>query len=182
MFTVADRNTSIDSAEDLIKSNLPIYGMINHKDLIWQEEIRDRYLAIDTFQACAVRLFKGDRIACIGNEYIVSLYVYENETIHISKNSLVSRASAYVFSQDSPLRLTLTRVLLKMEEGGLIHLLYLRRDWLKKAKNLEDTNTFEAFDIKQLIPTLSILFGGWAFAFIALSVEFIVYKLKRHTF
>lgn len=113
IITVADRSSAIDSAEDLINSNLSVYGFKSHKELILYDEIRDRFLEITTFKECVDRLLlEGDRISCIAEGYFLRWFVYENATIHISKDNLASRAFAYTFSHDSPFRLKFTWTLL----------------------------------------------------------------------
>lgn len=63
--TVTVYSPTIDSAADLINSNLSIYGIVSIKDLIPYERIRERFIAIDQFTECAKRLVKGDHIACL---------------------------------------------------------------------------------------------------------------------
>lgn len=108
--TVSSRIPTTDSAEDLMNSNLSIYGTTGYKDIILRTEIRNLYREIGAFKECADRLLRGDKVACIEESWILRFFLYENATVHVSENYLVSRAYAQVFPENSPLRFKFTKV------------------------------------------------------------------------
>lgn len=179
VLTLADLGPTIDSAEDLMNSDLGIYGGGHHRDLIWHETIKKRYVPFDSFRNCTANLLKGDRIACIIDEYIISYYLYENATIHISKQTLATRAAAHGISEISPIRFKFMRGLLKMGEGGFIELLYARTKWSDSVRNREATNDFEVFSIKDLLIAFFILIGVWIFASSVFLIEIITCHIKK---
>lgn len=178
MTTVENCGPIIDSAEDLMNSSLSIYGTKGYADIIWQEEIRYSYEEIGTFKECADRLLEGENIACIEENGFLRYYLYENATVHISKDDLVSRPYAYVFSEDSPLRHKLTMILLKMGEGGIIDLIN-NHDHMYFLKDLDNSVAFEASDMEYSKTSFVILIGGWTLGIIVLVIEIAIYRIKN---
>lgn len=63
---MTDPSPAIDTTDDLVRSELQVYGTPHHKQMIVQEDIRSRYHFVNIFDECATeRLRKGDRVACI---------------------------------------------------------------------------------------------------------------------
>lgn len=178
MVTVSDQGAVIDTPEDLIKSNLSIYGTTGVQDIIPQKEIRERYREMISFKQCSDRILQGDRIACIRELGMMRFYLYENATVHISRNALVSRAHAHVLSQDSPLRRKFTWILMKMTEGGITHLFY-DHDQMHVLKNLDSFDDMDVSDIEEWSTTFFLLIGGWAFGILVLLFEIGVYNLRK---
>lgn len=178
--TVPDRAFCIETVEDLVKSNITIYGPASLKDLVWSE-IHDRYIKITEYKECFDSLVSGNRIACIGEHGHLRYNLYENSTIHISKSDVISRAAALIFSEDSPIRHKFESILLRMNQGGFTKLLLLREEMLY-AKNLDTADDFKAFDVEALSCVFSILTGGWALAVILISSELIIDKVKKSNF
>lgn len=177
--TVLDRSPNIDSVEDLINSNVSIYGKASLKDIIWYEEIRHHYHEVSQFEECMNIVFKRNRVACIsGTGSLISYFSHKNSMIHISKNNLLSRASAQVVSKDSPLLYPFTSTLLRMAEGGFIDLLRTR-DERSLLKNPRHIDGFRASNIKDLTTSFTILIGGLALATIVLSFEMIIHAMER---
>lgn len=108
MVTVSEHSPTIDTVDDLINSNLSIYGSEELLNYMLREEIRDHYRVTEEFTECLDRLFAGERLVCIRETGILGFYVYENATIHISKHALISIPYTNVMSEDSPLRIKFT--------------------------------------------------------------------------
>lgn len=98
--------------------------------------------------------------------------MYENSTIHISKENLLTQTFVHIFPEDSPLKHKFKWILLKMADGGISQLLYDKKneDFLR---NLDDTNEFGGSDVQDLSIGFSVVIVGWVFGIIALFIEFV---------
>lgn len=170
---VPDERSNIDTVEELIGSGLSVYGRLNYKDLITDEEIRKRFHP-DTIDGCFNRLFKAEKIVCIYPDLFVKFYIYENQTTHISKGGLSERSLSYTFAEDSPLRSKFSWVLQKMSEAGLIRLFYERHN-MYFLRNYAESNTEESLDMIKLKIVFYILMGGWLLAVLAFLLENVYY-------
>lgn len=150
--TVPNHMSSIESTEDLINANLTIYGHRNLKDLIiWDAEINNHFQEINNFAECLNRVvFEHERAACMYPKMYANLHVYENETIHISKDHLAQRLATYIFSEDSPLLHKFNSILSRLLEGGFLELL-IEREERYFEKNLDEKNDVKGLNIYDLI-------------------------------
>lgn len=126
--TVPDRAPTIDSIDDLMKSNLTIYGMSNHKEWIWKKEIHKRYQVTNDYQACVHRFSENAPVPCICLESLTKFYLHETETIHVSSNNVAEGFSTYILAEDSPFLHKFNLILLKLSEGGFLKLFEVREE------------------------------------------------------
>lgn len=168
--TVSNRIPVIDSVEDLIGSDLTIYGTSNFKELIWDEEIRRRYNNIENFSECTHRFSKNEHVACIFVGSFIQFYFYENQTIHISRTNVVERFGTYVLGEDSPFSYKLNYILLRMTEGGLVEL-FGRREERYFPKNRDKNESETNLNLAQLFGEFSILILGWIISLLTFLME-----------
>lgn len=158
--TVPDHISSIETVEDLINFNLVVYGKMNYKELIWNDEIRNHFRAINKFTVCLNYFFKKEYVACIHSGTFTKLYIYENKTIHISKNSLAQRFRTYTFTEDLPLLKKFNLIISRLVQGGFLKLL-MDREERYCARNLDEEDDVKGLDVDDLIIIFSVLIAGW---------------------
>lgn len=168
----------INTAEELIKSNLTLFGHPSLKEIIPQKEIRDLMNFINAKSKCSSSLLEGNRIACL--EVNIHLkHIVHNATIHVSKNNLIERTAGFIFAEDSPLIRTFQSVFRRLNEGGFISLI-IDREFsygLSKYFNVENPNY--SVEMKDLVIPFSILVGSWILGMLTLCLEIITfYSIK----
>ncbi|OXU24463.1 hypothetical protein TSAR_015523 [Trichomalopsis sarcophagae] len=175
----SNRVPVIDSYGDLIKSNSVIYGVDSLKELIWQKDVRDRFRSVKETGNCFDRLLKGDSsIACVGSRFHIGYFGSESELIHVSKFNLVNRGHSYLIAEDFPLFSKIHWLLLKMNEGGLVDLMFTREACYHHFRYSENY-TVERLGLKNLHHVFTILIGFWVLATPVLCVEVITFKIKK---
>ena len=80
----------VDSAQDLIKYNLTIYGTVGIRKLLHSEEL-SHYQVMNDASYCIRQILKGDRRVCMHSSFILRFHAYEGPRIHISKEDVVEK-------------------------------------------------------------------------------------------
>ena len=124
--TVPDEALAINSIKDIIQLNYTVHGLKSYKYLILPSIIRERYHEMKNLTECINNLFNGDKIVCIYSDEFIKYYWPESFNIHISKNDFTARMCGHIVPIDWPLLKRMNWILSKMNEGGLIELLYSR--------------------------------------------------------
>lgn len=172
--TVPDHTSQIDSVDDLVGSDLKIYGWSNHKEFILNKELRQRYYEIKSFDECNNQFLRNERSVCLSDGSSLRFYVYENQTIHISRKNVMERFGTYTFGEDSPLLRKVNGVIRLMTEGGLVKLFGDRQKRHFK-KNTAENDSEKSLDITEFSVEFLILAVGLVTALLAFSLE-ITYK------
>lgn len=175
--TTPIRKSTIDSAEDLLKSNLTTFGVVlSLNELIWHKEIIERYHVVTDIKECINQLLKGKHVGCIDYESFLWYYIQESTIFHISTDNLVERGLAYTYAEDFPLRYKLNWILLKLNEGGFVNFLL---DLEKLRYNHTKYDVVEIPDIEKLVFGFYVLLSGWTLASFVFFVEIIGLKCRR---
>lgn len=176
--TARETRSTVDSADDLIKSAIPIYGVPSYKEIIRQKEIRERFDIIMNLMECFDRIRKGQEIACLYPGHTLGYYIYEDDIIHISKGNVFERTYTYTCAEDLPLLQTLNSLLLKLNEGGIIKRYFdLESLYFVKPRN-EDKVIILKLEEQAL--TFGILVMGWISGMLLLCAEQIIHTIKTH--
>ncbi|OXU24318.1 hypothetical protein TSAR_010029, partial [Trichomalopsis sarcophagae] len=177
MSTIPGYMPSVDSADDLINSDLEIHGDQFYRDFIFGKIIQDRY-HVSHISDCFRMLLNGKRIACIFENKSLRFYVYETELIHISTDSLLRRGIVFVCSEDSPFLSKMNWILTRLNGGGFIKLFYARQDlfYLKYQKD----NEKKSLDIKKITIAFQLLLGGWILSIIIVVFEIIHLHFSKY--
>lgn len=174
---VPNQIPTIDSIDDLLNSDFKIYGDLFSREIISNEQLRERYRAL-TFSECIDRLLANGHIACIYVRPFAQLYIYENQTVHISKNDIVERYYTYTFAEDSPLLHKINLIISLMAEGGLMKLF---QDHAKYhfLRSRDDREIEKGLGVDDLIVVFGILTAGSMLACFALLVEIAFKKIRK---
>ncbi|OXU30034.1 hypothetical protein TSAR_017030 [Trichomalopsis sarcophagae] len=172
----------IHTADDLIKSDLKIYGIPSNKELILENEIRERFLPMKAIKNCYYRLEKGERIACILADSLRKYYVQESKRIHISNGNLIEKPTVYVCAEDWPLLGTIQHYVLLMNAAGLIKFCQrIEKLYFAKTDCVIEETMIPA-DIK--LKNMRIIFNGliviWLLGSLSLFLEVVIFKLKKY--
>ncbi|OXU22182.1 hypothetical protein TSAR_001871 [Trichomalopsis sarcophagae] len=112
-FSAIDTNNNrfsrIDTTDELISSNLTIFGYKIYKEMIWYKEVRENLNPANSISDCFELLFKGERIACVCSDK------YES---HFGR-----KFSGFIFAEDSPFAYTFHSIFLKLSAGDFIKLI-----------------------------------------------------------
>lgn len=174
---VQQRISTIDSVEDLIESNHKIYGSRYAKELLSHiKELENRYHIINDPGECTDKLLKGDHVVCVNFDSILRYQAQESAFIHISIDSLVESSLTYTFSEDTPLLLKMNEILLRMNDGGLIGLVFDRE---KRFYVNYENNEENKFIIQNLSSILFILCVGCLCGVCSFFIEISVSKLQK---
>lgn len=171
--------SSIDSVEDLIKTNIPIYGFAGYLRLIGSDEVllRKRFHQINNFGECVDHFLRGDRVICVQSHDILRYYLRESSVIHISRENLVQMGMTYTCAEDLPLISRMNGILSKLSEGGFITF-FFGRDEIFWARNPnEDGPT--GLDLNNLTTNFYIWLGGTMSAIFIYFMEVTVYFIKK---
>lgn len=175
--TVPDWISHIDSVEDLIGSDLKIYGKLGHKEFMSNEEMRQRYYTIKNFKECNDRFLINERFVCLYSEKFLKFYIYKNQTIHISRHNVVERFATYTFGEDSPLLHEFDRVMQLMLKGGFVKLFEDRQErHFKKDSGTNDSE--KRLKLTEFIVEFLILIVGLTPALLVFLFE-ITYKVVQ---
>lgn len=175
--TAPHKHPTIDSTEDLIRSNLTVYGIPSFREIIAQEEIRERYHSVGNITECTNRLLKGENITCLYLDPWLRFFFSESEYSHISKYSFADRYLTYLFSEDSPLLSKFNGILFRLSDGGFIQLFY-SRDELYYMKS-SGTNEVKSLDLENLRFTFYFSLWSWALAIVVLFTEIIIHVIQK---
>ena len=118
---VPDTHPTIDTAEDLLKSDLIICGTLSYKELLWDLEVHDRYQLVE-YPQCVEQLRKGERVACIPGCIEARFSVHESEKFHISNQELRHFFMVFTTREDWPLLQRFNQIIRRMSEAGIIKL------------------------------------------------------------
>lgn len=120
IFIAFSQQLTIDTMDDLEKSNLDVYGSAIHKNSFEHSAIFHRYQA-DDFRICLDTLFVGEPKACIFPCSYTSI-IRESENIHVAAHSMNKMLAVYHVREDWPLLSRFDEILRKMSESGFITL------------------------------------------------------------
>ena len=169
----------IDSIEDLIRSNLTIYGWQSYKKMVWQKELWARYQRADSFllESCIGKLQEGQRVACL----LLNLYLmmYESKNIHASRDNWTDRSLVFLFAKDSPLINKFSSLLVKLSEAGFVSLFYNRdQDCFRRYRKYKSDRAINSLDLSNLVVSFYILSGGCLLGFFIFLCEVIISTTK----
>lgn len=160
MHTLPVQSLTIDTVDDLIKSNVPIYGYSGYREMMLEEAIHERYIAINDSSYCFNHLFKRDHIACIFSNVFAKIHQQGSQNIHVSKTDLLQRSVTFNFGEDSPLLYEFSLMLIRMREGGFIEVIVERYN----ARPIGDSNENDleiSLDMSSFVTAFKILVGVW---------------------
>lgn len=182
--TVVNRRPMIDTPEDLIKSKLNIYGMPSHKELIPQEDIRNRHRSYRHHGECAKRLSRGERVACEHVEVYLKEFYAESEYTHISKGNLIERGVGFTTAEDFPLVSKFNYILSRLKEGGFIKLFYKRlEDRLQRILDSvavsDEATVLKGLGMKDSALIFCILVMSWFLGSFACFVEVVTHHTSN---
>ena len=138
----------IDTVEDFLKSNKPLYILKSFEKVIIDLRVRKHFQFIKSFEECIWRLNNREYITCAYADSLVRYHLYESEYVHISKGTLYETNLMYVCAEDSPIRYKINNILLRFSEAGIANLMYDRakRYFLKNTEiDLQRNLTIENF-------------------------------------
>ena len=171
--TAPDYIPAIDSPDDLIRSNLPIYGQAHHREFVYHSELRERFKIIPDISECLGRLVNNEKLVCLVHSDVLKAYKCRHDEIYKAKNNLFNRPIAFTFVEDWPLASKVNTLLKGINEAGIFS--YYRDEW---ARSDEETENF-TIDMKQMTFCFSIFYRGCVLSICSLLVEVIVSRLKR---
>ena len=136
-------------------------------------EIRKRYKESKSFVECIIRLYKGQRIACLIPRNVRRIYLFENNNIYTLKFNLVERSDTFIISRDSPILYRINWFLSMMKEKGLMKGI---EDTEKRHHLKNDTeNTAEDnSNLEKLTFSFCVLISGLILGFVTFFLEVII--------
>ena len=164
---------TIESPDDVVKSNLPIYGEVHHRELVYHPQLRERYQVTCDIQICLKRLGNVENLVCLVHLDVLKAFKYLNGEIYKAKNNLVDRPIAFTFVEDWPLASKVNSLLNGIKEAG-IYSFYL--DELMKSDEKTANNVI---DMKQMRCCFSIFCCGCILSIFIFLVEHTVCILER---
>lgn len=168
----------INSIEDLVTSNLSIYGTSNHKTLIDIEEIKRRYIVISDFPKCGDLLVENKHVACVSHKNWISVYLPKNERIYTSKQELSPLPVTHTFKRDSPLRDKVGRLSMRLAESGFFKVPLSKMSeleiWRKHHRDEDKKNSVE-----NVVAYIFFLFGSWILSILIFSLEIFIFRLNK---
>ena len=173
VLTAPGYTPTIVSPDDLIDSNLSIYGEMQHQEFVYQPKLRQRFCAVNDIHICLRRLVNNERLICLSHCDVLKAYDYLNDEIYKTRQNLFDRPTAFTFVEDWPLSAKVNSLLKDMNEVGICQ--FCRDDW---ARNDEKAGE-EKIDIQQLGFCFSIFFCGCLLSICLFLVEVVVGTLKR---
>ena len=176
--TVPDRAPTIDSFNDLVKSNLIVGGASYYYNdvMIADKQLPDRYYIMD-FTECIKRIKNGIYMACVMGKLAMKYVAYESEILHISKNGFFETQVTFLFREDWPLLRRFNQLLLMAIEGGFINF-YFSSEELHYAKNTRHNLKHEnATNDKMFIVAFFILICGWTLSICITVIEITIHNI-----
>lgn len=172
------RHRFIDSMDDLIKSNMPIYRLPYSLQLLFNETLGNRLRASNSTEDCANRLKEGENVICIYGTDILYNYVPKDSRIHISKENLFEAGTTYTTGEDSPLHHRMNWILSRLSEAGIMKMFH-ERNKIHDVRSYNRDNSNQYHLMKNFKSSFYILLGGWISAVFAIFGEITTYKIKK---
>lgn len=174
--TAPFRKATIDSVEDLIESNLTVYGHPNYKNLIANDIVRKNYHALDRVSECLNLLTKNDHMVCINVQSELKYYIQESQKMHISTNHMFERGYTFMYAEDLPFSHKFDWILSKLNEAGIPGLAFGREEHHYVHNG---TDVLDIADSEEALIGFYVLLGGWALAILSFSIEFFMPEIKK---
>ena len=171
--TAPDYTPAIDSSDDLIQSNLPIYGTAHHREYVYHTELRERFLEIPDIRTCLKGLVDGEKLACLAHTDVLKKTDYVKDEIYKARNNLLDGPTAFTFVEDWPLAAKVNMLLLRINEMG-IYWLYSE----KRVRNNDNKAAEQNIDMKQMTFCFLIFFCGCVLSVCTLFAELIIHKIR----
>lgn len=178
IITVPDR-TTIDSLEDWLKSNIPIYGFSHRLMKLYNATTHKRFLKSSSSEDCANRFMRGENVACMYGDDVYPYYAPESSLIHISRENVLHMGFTYALAEDSPLVDKINWILSIINEGGIVQSFH-QRDEVNYKKNSDEENLEESYSMANLISSFYMLLVGWALGVFAILIELIVGEKRKY--
>ena len=176
MHMVPDANPTIESIQDLEKSNLIVYGLEDYKEFFQRSSIYSRYSVDDTFYETIDRLKRGDRISCIFMCELKPLVNVTNGTVHVAKHMIREIFKVLYAREDWPLLPKVDMIIRKMHESGLIKLFRSREKRLFDKHIQTNKRPWKEMNIKQLSVAFYCLISGFIIATCTFFIEIVLGK------
>ena len=170
--TVPEYIPTIDSPNDLIKTDLPIFGEVHHQEFVYHSMLRKRFQVIRDIHESLKDLVNKKKLVCLVHCDILVMYDYLNDGIYRAKNNLFNRPIAFTFIEDWPLAAKINTLLRYIDETG-IYWLNHKNDMKNLEKTREDQNTA---NLEQLTFCFVIFFWGCGLSVCTLIVEIVICK------
>ena len=174
-----DPESTIDSVEELIKRNFTVHGFPDLIGDISHKEVLHRYHSINHIDECLLDLFNDNQSVCLCPITIFGAFANKTKDIHISHGNLLERSYAYLLGMDSPFTVPFNKMLIKLNEGGLVNLMFIRVMSKYFDRENNKSNTAKPLEISRVINAFHVLFIGWALSILLFFIENWILKIKK---
>ena len=173
--TVPDYTPTIDTPDDLVKTNLPVFGEVHHREFVFHSGLRRRFQIIRDIHVCLQDLISEKKLVCLTHCDLFVTHAYLNDEIYRAKSNLFNRPIAFTFVEDWPLAAKVNSLLRHIDEVG-IYWLNHKNDVKNLEKAREDQSTAS---LEQLTFCFLIFFWGCSLSVCTLIVEIVICKLRK---
>ena len=164
----------IDTLDDLVASNLPVYGYPNYKEFFAAYgDLAHRYRDNENVHECLARLHRHEEVVCM---YMCKLHnVTNNKLIRVAKNRMRNLYITFMIREDWPLLSRVNAVLARMSEAGLFRL-FRNRDVQRYQKYARKRKKWRSVNLRTTTPTFLGLAWSIVLATCVFLVEIVVYR------
>ena len=175
--TASDHVPLIDSAEDLVRSDLTILSHRAYLNWMPYDILRKRYVVQNDFNFCINQVLKGKRVVCLMHKDGMTIGAKENPLLHVARKYLLERSASFMLPEDSPLRQKINWILSRSYAGGMVKFWYsIRHEFGGNHIHLDEA---EKKDVLSSMIGTRFLIGGWILATLALVIEMQMERMKR---
>lgn len=174
MHIVPNSDPTIDSREDLEKSDLLVYGKKDNKEFFQDSAINSRYVDENNYTNCIELLTRGERVSCLFS-CLLRDRINKSPDMHVAKYMIKEIFGVMYTRQDWPLKLKFDRTIRKMHEAGItkFHEDIEKRVFEKRDPNHEE---YASLSIEEMSIAFYVLVGGFVAAIGVLIAEITICK------
>lgn len=172
---------TMDTMDDLIKSNLFVYGTLSYKELFSEKTVSQRRYQLSEYPDCLKRLKRNEQVVCIPGCIEARFSAYDGENFHISKKELMMFFMVFSTREDWPLLTRFNQIIRKLSEAGFINL-FRRRETSHFMRNPDDRNKAPKISVQSLKFGFVLLLSGLSLGVVCLIIEIIACCAKSIRF
>lgn len=170
----------IDSIDDLNESNLNVYILKSHVNLLPQIGYNGSFTVISDISECYNEIMKlKPNIACLQSCFPTKLWFNKNKLAHVVEyKRQIKPPTVLTTAIDWPLYKKFNSVLKRSVESGLASF-YEKNHILRYSSKNETYSQEQEIDSTEMRIAFLIFIGGLALAFLIFCVEFLHHKFKK---